>query len=201
MRIAVFALVATLLLPTAAAPSERTLHWPVGRPLRALFVGDSIAYGRLATTPNQGFVALVTAGLRQHGEVTTTIRAVSAVTVGYFKNNVFPAGQDLVIVELGTNIRAQPVTGFTADYKTLMATVLRRSPKAQIVCLSPWRPDRTITEIAPYSNAVRAQCRGLYVNINGLAHHPALVGADGFHPNDVGHAAIAKAVLGAIHVR
>lgn len=192
------AAIAAVAVPATATPSGKALHWPTGRPLRVLFVGDSITYGRLATSPAQDFVSLVTTGLDQHGPVSRKVEAVSGVTVGYFKNRVFPAAQDLEIVELGTNIRAEPVPGFAADYKKLMVSVRRRSPHALVICLSPWRPDRTVAMIAPYTDAVRSQCDGTFVNINGLAHHPALIGADHFHPNNAGHAAIAKVVLAAI---
>jgi acyl-CoA thioesterase-1 len=199
------------LISTNPAPgASARLVWPKGRPLRVLFVGDSLTVGYYASRRNTAFPAIVTSRLRARGRVVETVSARRGATASYWAIRSLPAA-DLVVLELGTNDYGGPLTPpatFDRDYSRLVANVRVRSPNAALLCVSVWRTSHFNYggEALPTYNKIIAQrCRGgAFVWISQLynaararapAGAPTYLGAsDGFHPNDVGHRAIAKAI-------
>jgi lysophospholipase L1-like esterase len=196
--------------PSSLGAARVHALWPHGRPLRVLFVGDSLTVGFFASRRETAFPALVTVALRAHGRVAETVKARSGVNASYWAARPLPAA-DLVVLELGTNdfrSRLTPRATFDRDYRSLVANVRAKSPRAQLLCLSLWRSSHDGYEgetLRAYNNVVAHDCRsGAYVSISRLydakdarlpAGRPSFLGStDGFHPNDVGHHAIATSI-------
>lgn len=190
---------------------------PGRRPLRVLFVGDSLTRGEFAVRRRDAYPALVTAALRAGGPVTAHVKARPGVTASYWATRPLPMA-DLVIVELGTNdfsARLTPVATFTRDYARLIASIRARSPHAQLLCLSLWRSSHYGYEgesLLTYNKVVAAGCQGgAFVWISALydakgARLPAgratfLGRSDSFHPTNVGHREIADAIEHALRLR
>lgn len=188
-------------VPNENAGAPITLRWPDGRPLRVLFVGDSITQGRITSDPSRDYVSLVTGALERHGPISPTVDWKSGSPVEYWMRQTFP-DVDLAIVELGTNEKSVPIQQFAGDYVHLMRTIHRDAPNAKIVCLSMWRPDQTINAFADLNKSILYGCTGAYADLTAAAHVKANISTqDHFHPDDAGHAAIARDVLEMIHVR
>ncbi|QDH92303.1 hydrolase [Gordonia phage Spooky] len=203
---------AQVTLPTPM-PAERTesddepiaLVTPTGRPLRALFTGDSLMGGYFATTPERAFKSLVLAKL---GPVDTVEAARAGRTLSTVSSITdVPAGLDLAVVELGTNDVGEktPIPTFTRQYAELLDRIRTSSPNAAVLCLGVWQDAVSAT---PYDRVIRTQCamrRGQYIRLSGMFDKAANHGpagrstyngtSDVFHPNDRGHKAIADTLL------
>lgn len=171
------------------------------KPVRVLYIGDSLSHGAAATDYPHSFPWLVTAGLERRGQmVTQLIVAKGGVRTAYWQAAAIPKNINVAIVELGTN-DAHEVPApeqFSIDYQHLITMIRAKSPHAKIVCLSVWRPDNPPAAIS-YDETIKADCPGRYVDINRFAQAPNLSSKDGFHPNNAGHASIATAVLRALN--
>jgi len=193
-----------------AAGEHMSIVWPVGRPLRVLFVGDSLTVGKYALGRGSTFPARVTAALRARGRVSENVRARTGATASYWASRPLPTA-DLVVIELGTNdfsVHLTPPAAFARDYARLVANVREASPHAQVLCLSLWRSSHYGYEgekLLTYNQTVARECRsGAFVWISALydakgarqpAGLPSFLGkTDGFHPNNTGHQGIAEAI-------
>jgi lysophospholipase L1-like esterase len=196
---------------TTERPGDSALDVPrpFDGPLRVLFVGDSIAKGRYASTEETTFPALVAAALEAGGPVryevanSTGTTATYALDEGVGRNG--PA--DLVFVEYGTaDVDKSTIGQFSQDYPALLDELLASSPDATLVCAGPWgRLDKT----RPFDAATKAACEsrgGAFVPLSALydsaplhaeVGQPSLWGPakDDFRPNDQGHRRIAGALL------
>lgn len=219
--VAIGAGLAYLAVPSGGTSTRGTirrhvrLQRPAARPLRILFVGDSLTVGDYASRRSHAFPALVAAALRRRGNVDASVRAKVGVKASYWAARALPAA-DLIVLELGTNDFSQELTPpatFDRDYRRLVANARATSPRATLLCLSIWRSPRHAYRyrgetLATYNHIVAADCRdGAYVAISSLFDRRAnrtpgattLPGTpDGFHPNDRGHRAIAAAILDAL---
>jgi lysophospholipase L1-like esterase len=161
------------------------------------FFGDSISVGVGASDRDHGYAALVWRWLeRRRKRVVVTVNAKGGVPVAYWEYAPIPKKLDAAVVELGTNdIRfGTPSVQFAREYRTLTARIRAGNPKAQLLCLSVWsRPEGASLEDV-INARIRAVCPGKYVDITGLRYHSHTRSSDGFHPNDVGHRLIARAV-------
>jgi acyl-CoA thioesterase-1 len=189
---------------------------PAGRPLRVLFVGDSLTLGKYAVRQGDAYPALVTVALRTGGRVTESVRARTGVTASYWASRPLPAA-DLVVIELGTNDFSAHLTApaFKRDYTRLVANVRAGSPRAQLLCLSLWRSSHYGYEgesLLTYNKIVADGCQGgAFVWISALydgkgARQPAgmatfLGRSDSFHPTDIGHRGIANAIEQTLRLR
>ncbi|BAJ75713.1 lysophospholipase L1 [Microbacterium testaceum StLB037] len=168
-----------------------------------LVSGDSLAGAFFASTPEQGFVNLVSDALgpvqiteaAQAHQTLTTVAAITDV----------PSDVDVAIIELGTNDVGEqtPLDDFDAQYGALLDRIRASSPDAAIVCLGTWTGWG-----GDYDRAIESACvdhEGRYVPLGGLFRDAANRGPEGrptflgtgddFHPNDLGHRAIANAIL------
>lgn len=197
------------ILTVPAAPTGIRVERPADRPLRVLFIGDSLMYGSFASTDDLTYRGRIVAALEAGGPVSAVQvggpgeHAANAAVALRKKHGPF----DLVFVELGANdsVDITPAK-FGKDYRILLDEVRQMAPRAGLVCDGVWNgPEYAI----PLDRELRPVCAahgGLVVPLTGLYVDESLRGpagshtADGrvrdqFHPNDLGHAAIAKAML------
>lgn len=186
--------------PPTATPIPPIAHFAT-----VAYFGDSLTGGYFATTQARDYASQVTAA--------TGAREVAFMgTYGHSAANAYatmqgtpPPPAQLDIVELGTN-DTEDTSTFSRDYQGILTILRTVNPHARILCLGPWQ-DAEPLRIAD-NNAARADCAaagGTFINLMPLfatASNRGPVGratwhgpADGFHPNDAGHAAIARAVL------
>lgn len=201
--------------PTTAAATTReadvephmAIRWPTGRPLRVLFIGDSLTAGYGATTEGRSFKQIVLRDLERHGQV-EPLQALRREGAGLTFARSFqyvPPNADLAVVELGTNdVGNTPAQQFARDYRRLIDRI-RADGRTQLVCLTPWRPVRT-PNLDAYLSAIDAACTGpsISVDIEPILASPYTHGPEGrdtwkgpgddFHPNDEGHRRIADFV-------
>ena len=161
---------------------------------RLVVVGDSLAAGRIADSPDEAFPQLVAKATNAEPQVL----GIPGATTAQLAAQPVPGPGDVVVVEAGTNdvINRTTRAQFAADYRALLAKVTAASPGAKLVCLSVWIPqDAGLPAASSYDATIRRECQdGTVVNVSSLADDPALRAGDGFHPNSAGHAAIAKAI-------
>lgn len=199
-----------------AAYEASTVAVPVlkGRALRYLLVGDSIANGSAATTPDKSFRELVKSALGKKGAVESALagRAGQGVELIAPQGVAAGAGFDVIVVEVGTNDADKlPVAEFAPAYKAMLDKLRAQSPSAAMVCLGPWRDDRMG---GPYADAIAEACPTVGGRYRGLSQYytqaanrwttgvmsngkPA---EDNFHPSDTGHSNIAAEVLNALRL-
>lgn len=196
-----------------ASPNVAEVTVREGDSLRVGIIGDSVDAGYYASEERLGFHQLVVDEWRKGGPVADfPMAALIGGTAGdVLKNPVFPSGQQLFIVELGTNDASRvDYNQFRAEYSTLLDRLQAASPDAGFVCMGVWRPK---TSGETFDLIIKDLCEirgGVFVSLSDLAADDALKGppgvmtfageSDSFHPNDVGHRAIADRVLGAVRV-
>jgi acyl-CoA thioesterase-1 len=201
--------------PTTGSASPEPKHGRLvvaardGRPLRVLFLGDSLTWGAFALRPEEhAFPARVVDRLRRSGPVTEKDVGRIGFTAAMLLPDVAPAGTaDLVVVELGTNdANNTTLDQFRNDYPAFLDAVRKKSPDAALVCAGTWHGGSLARNM---DRVIESQCtahNGRYADLNALFdderdHGPAgtvrPVGdvTDWFHPNDAGHAGIADAIL------
>lgn len=188
---------------------------PSERPLRVMFAGDTLTDGYFATSQGNGFSQRVGLSLAQGGPV-EEVRGPSVAdrrleTLGGFPE--VPANLDLAILQLGTLEAGESMdtVAFSISYGVALRALKDRSPNAGIACLSVWQS--TGANAGAYDRIIQEQCQlagGKFVNIasafSNTSNHgpeglPTWTGpADGFHPNDAGHEAIANVILELVKV-
>jgi acyl-CoA thioesterase I len=164
---------------------------------RIAFFGDSVSVGLGASDRIHTYVARVVRWLQAHRKrVIETVDAKGGVPVAYWMYARMPKQLNAAVVELGTNdVRlGTPTAQFAREYRTLTGRIRAANPKAQLLCLSVWpRPEGADLE-AVINAQIRSVCPGRYVDITRLRDRSHIRSSDGFHPNDVGHRLISRAV-------
>jgi acyl-CoA thioesterase-1 len=172
-------------------------------------VGDSLAFGRFADTPQEAFPQRVAAAIHARLE----LLAAPGITTAQIAAQPAPAHGAVVVVEAGTNdfLLQTPRRRFARDYRALLAKVTAASPAAKLVCLTVWMPKAIAAQqpakipVASYDATIRRACTsGTVLSLAPLAERSALRGpagrptafgtGDDFHPNSAGHAAIARLI-------
>lgn len=185
-----------------------------GRPVEALVLGDSLARGSAASAPEFSYTALTDAALDKAAPANVTTIASGSSGGGIRVADITPQipskAFDLVVFELGTNDVITPnLAAFKAEYAELLAAVRAASPGASIVCLGPWGSPK---DTEAFNAEVTAQCsadaKARYRDLSALyaseknrwvtGKMPDGTPVDNFHPNDAGHAAVAKQIASAI---
>jgi acyl-CoA thioesterase-1 len=199
----------TRAVPVPVTANPLTLPKPVGRPLLVSVVGDSIATGRYASGSDTRFRALILSALSVSGPVTPEEAAPTGTSALSTAVSV-PGGQDLVVLELGTDdMRVASVTEFEMAFGALIASIQAESPNADLVCAGTWSATGGL-----YDAIIQRDCtaaKGRYVSLQAPYDTPAYHGpagasspygiSDGIAPNDAGHRAIATALLGAVGLK
>ena len=185
-------------------------------PLTAVWLGDSYTAGAKASTPEKSFAGIVSAAkpwamanLARGGTgyitpVSDPAAAMTACGLSYCPSYTemippaVPYHPSVVVVNGGRNEIDTPnwPAGVQAFFNTLRSTF----PSATIVATSVIWDDDPVPPVLPGMCAtVQAAVQsvgGTYVDLfDPLLGHPEFIAADGVHPNDAGHAAIAAALL------
>jgi acyl-CoA thioesterase I len=218
------ALVALLLITGCASGTGRQALPSSARTLpgtRLLVVGDSLSAGYFASSMDRSFPRLLARDLEAIGmKVAPTVVAHAGATArdaGYWKVAI---PSDIVVVELGTNDwgTAMPLEQFRTEYRDLLRLVESASPRATLICTGAWADKTEINPLGltvlPYDSVVQQQCaerHGQYVDLVATYSDPANHGpggrrtflglSDWFHPNDLGHHALADAVMTTVPAR
>jgi acyl-CoA thioesterase I len=198
---------ATQAIPSGAAavPVER----PADRPLRVLFIGDSLMWGSFASDESLTYRALIAAALREDGPVEPVVVGGPGESAAEATEHLgeVTGPIDLVFVEIGANDSvALTPEEFAADYEALLDRVRSLAPEAGLVCDGVWNGRELASDLDRELRPVCAAHGGLVVPLSGLYVDETLRGPEGsavpgggvrdqFHPNDAGHAAIAEAML------
>lgn len=199
--------------PTSAAspsPSPTVPEGPV------VFLGDSVAEGKSATTPSKRWTALVAVelGLKEvnlgHAR-TGYLRIGPEGSCGdaacpSFKDSikaVVAATPSTVIVTGGGNDTGLPKEEVSAAITATLTGLRKALPDATIYVVNPWwdlRPEPdSLDRLAESVAAAAAAAEVTHLDTaQPLVDKPELMVASGTNPNDAGHAALAKAVLDAI---
>lgn len=208
-------LVAYRFSPDTPAPENTTrarATVPAGDTFRVTFIGDSLDAGLYASERTLGFHPLMVDVWRAGGPVTDTpLNSLGGTTEKALGNTDIPGGQHLVVVELGTNdVTRTDHNSFRRDYEQLIARLVEASPDAALLCVGPWRPRDAARR---FEVIIKDTCEGrggTFRSISDLAEDPDFRGpadeptefgpSDEFHPNDLGHRAIAERLIGAVTV-
>jgi len=197
-------------MPTVSASAQPTPTPPAStttapRPVVA-FLGDSYAAGAGASAPANGWADRVSL---QQGWVEKNLsrNLTSYSTAGEPGGTSYQSrlgalvatGAQIVVVSGGRNDVGVGATQFRADVRATLAGIHAGLPKATIVVVSPiWGNDPAPARLIAVGTIVQAEAAragATYLDIGEpLAGQATMVGPDGSHPNDAGHAAIAAAV-------
>lgn len=178
--------------------------------IRALVLGDSLAWGYFASAAENGFRALVVDDLTASlGEIEVSGGAKAGGTTRVVSITDLPPMSGLTVIALGTNdsLRTWP-SQFRRQYRALLSRTREASPETALVCVGLWRArwrawpyDRAIWGEARRAGGSFVPLSDLYADrtLRGPAGQPTWLGAaDDFHPNDAGHRRIADRVVAAL---
>lgn len=197
--------------PTLAAvlgPDTTPLQvsWPVQQFASVEYFGDSLSGGYFATTPAQSYVTLINAAVGERAIPSNgTYYGHSAVDAYAEMRATPPPAAQLFVIELGTD-DTEDVATFAQAYQGALTILRQVNPQARVLCLGPWQP--TFPLYVAEDAVIQSDCAadgGTFVDLMPLFavgpyhgpvdrttyHGPG----DYFHPNDAGHAAIARALL------
>lgn len=198
--------------PSHANISRAEVVVGAGEALRVTYIGDSLDAGLYATERRLGFHPLMVEAWRAGGPVSDTpLNSLGGTAERALGNSDLPTGQQLVIVELGTNdVTRTEHQVFRRDYEQLIDRLRAASPDADLLCVGPWRPREAARRFEVIIKDLCEGRGGVFRSISDLAENPDLKGPEGemtdfgpsdsFHPNDLGHRAIADRLLGAVTV-
>jgi lysophospholipase L1-like esterase len=189
-------------------------------PLRLVVLGDSIAYGTGARSPEDALGPRLTAALAAEGfDVDLHVLAVPGAVSADLARQVRgaePLGADLAVVVIGANDLARFVPPAQAAASLGAAVTALRSAGARVVVVPA--PDMSSVPFVPpaFRAAVRAasvqlqrhqaaateSAGGAVADVAAVgplfAADPAMFSADRFHPSSAGYASIAQAVAPAV---
>jgi acyl-CoA thioesterase I len=191
------------------ASLREAVKFPLDRPLKVLFAGDSLTAGYFSSTEGKGFSQLVVSELQKQGPVERLGGARAGGNLSTVGNLVsIPAGFDLAVIELGTNDiqgKTDPAV-FPGQYEDLLNKVTIASPSTALICMGTWGSAGADTDA--YDAAIQKRCEahgGKYIDLSSeftqsTNRGPAGVNvwagtSDTFHPNDAGHARLAALVM------
>ena len=194
-----------------AQPSSSSIQIPDSVPVVA-FLGDSYSKGIGASTIGKRWTTLVSAAmgwselnLAEGGSGYTTTY-MGQKTDYSIKLEVIAAAQpDIVVVSGGRNdyeAGTSAVAGTVAA--SLFVAIKAKAPDAQLIVTNPiWDSTDPPAGFALLSEGLRtatASAGARYLEIGEpLAHQAGLIDPDGVHPNNIGHRAIANAVVNAVN--
>lgn len=188
----------------------------------AVFVGDSYTAGAGSTDPMLRFSTRV-ATAEGWDEVNLGVGGVGYVVIGtqdptvaqaacgldycpsYSEviDQVVEAQPDIVVVSGGRNNTGSDIATIRTSVEDFYSQIREAVPDAVIYVTSPvWDDDPAPEVMGEIASAVEGSAKGvgaIYLDIGEpLLGHPELVVADGIHPTDDGHAALAEAVIAAL---
>lgn len=200
-------------LTPAHAEATLTAQRAADGPPALLVIGDSLTAGMGASHPQATYPSDLArllgtpawVALGQAGYATNQMRAA-------LRGVSLPHHLSVAVVELGANDWRlnRPLAAFAQDYATLLALVMATTPQ-RLVCLSGWPHGEAVNArnalnlpMSAYNAVIRQACQeaspsARFVDLTPIATIPANhAGGDGYHPNDQGYAAIARAIVAAL---
>lgn len=198
-------LVALVVRPPIVDDARLRIPQTDGSAVHAAFLGGTLTTGIFASAADKGFRPLIVQGL---GDGATETRAgVDGGTIAEAIDAVeIPNDTNLVVIELGSGdvwVRTSEEVGEL--YSQLIRKVREQAPKAALVCLGVWN-EQQATSL--YDDEIRVPCQragGLFLPLIEIFEAPGMRSiageesyggpADGFHPGDLGYAAIADLIL------
>jgi lysophospholipase L1-like esterase len=203
----------------ASATSRAPLVTPSEAPpaVTSLWFGDSIVEGccrSAKSVPTMAQVAAQRLGWAQPqivaagGTGYTTARANADVRSGTYADRIAPAVEgayyDVVVVVGGNNDDTPSFdpTQFRSAVRSVLEQVRTSLPEAELVVLGPYSPDATGYRPQRAIEAEEAARVGAtfidQVGQGWMRGRPGLLHADGFHPNDDGHAHLGAQMAAAL---
>jgi lysophospholipase L1-like esterase len=180
-----------------------------------MFVGASVTEGYYASDVDHAYPADTVDELRGRGV------DVDPIVVGRAGSGTaevltwrLEGKPDAIILQIATNDfgRNLSLARYRANYWAILQGLRALGPNARLLCLSGWRDPKQVNESGvtggQFNEVTDQACRafrGHFVNLGPLyldsknhgpkGHETDYGAADYFHPNDRGHAAIAKLVV------
>jgi lysophospholipase L1-like esterase len=173
--------------------------------LSVYFIGDSLTDGWNATEQPKSFRPMVIAGLEKGGHVTAKADYKAGATLSQVAEMAAPPAEaDVVILELGTNdVNKTDIGAFGTSLSALVSKLA--ATKAVLVCVGTWQAGAGTQVIDAQIMGTCQNAGGRFVTISDVRQNPLMVAAkgepayptpaDGAHPNNAGHAEIARRVL------
>ncbi len=199
--------------PTAASTPSTSATSPSDS---VVFLGDSVAEGKSATTPAKRWTAIVAAGLGLK-EVNLGHARTGYVRMGpegscgetacpNFEEaaaEVATAKPKTIVITGGGNDSGMPADEFAQAVTDTLADLKKAAPGATIYVVNPWWDLRPVpSSLTAQTSAVEAaalKADVVYLDTKQpLVDKPDLMVSSGTNPNDAGHAVLAKAVADAI---
>lgn len=177
--------------------------------LSIYYIGDSITDGWNASSQDMGYRPDLTRLLGADGHVTeTSVYRAGATLDDVRAMATLPTKVDVAVIELGTNdvgATTDPVA-FGASYAQLAGSLAQTS--GRLVCVGVLRDGKYAVALDEQIERVCDRDGGAFVSITDLWHAPGMFDpqgtpdypgtADGGHPNDAGHAEIARRIMAAL---
>lgn len=191
-------------------PSPPAIATPTIVP-NVAFIGDSYTAGIGTSNPRLRWTSLLTAemdwveqnlGQGGTGYLVTTSKACGKDYCPNFQEMAAETSKveaTVVMVSGGRNEYKLGLTELEPAIAATMQKIRATVPDAKIIALSPlWDDDPVPAGLTEMGDVVRAQVEavgGTYLDLGQpLAGRPDLIAPDGGHPNDAGHAEIARVV-------
>ena len=205
--VALLAIEAVRLLQLKASVSGNAKYWNerATRPAEAdafvyVAIGDSVAQGLGASSPDHGYVGLIANDIaaRTKRPVRVINLSVTGAKVGDVVRDQLPQltdlKPDLVTLDIGANDvhRATSTGDFERDYTTILAAL--PAGKTVVADLPPFgfRDDHGL--VMAWNPFVRDQIAAhgfnlapVYSKLEPRRYDPLILGADFFHPNNYGY--------------
>lgn len=182
---------------------------PVGRPLKVLMAGDSLAAGWHASLEKNSFRVKTIEALRTKGPVDfVPAYFAGAKTKDLLDQNRVAEGLDLAIIQVGTNdySKLTALPAFRTQYGGYLDALRVASPNVQFLCTGAWSAAQG--KVQEYDVVMQQECvkrGGKFMDLRSIAFIQAnrsvagILGwagaTDSGHPNDAGHAKITEVIL------
>jgi len=182
--------------------------------LDCLAIGDSLTSGLFASTQDLGYFPRVTSWLALNGLACSEQMALSGGTIADAAaqaDRIADTSANLASVELGNNDASEktgatltPIEEFERDYRSVLAAVMSANPSTKLVLVGIWKQTSTRGAYDAVIRRLAHEVGGRFVALGVLSSDKALSGprnvltfagvSDDYHPNNLGHAAIAQRI-------
>lgn len=181
---------------------------PKDRPMRVLYMGDSVTMGSYTSDQSLRWPDLITEALGKGGPVDERVVARGGVTSAQGAADMPTDGPfDLTFLMFGNNDQSRSdLPTFKKTFPALVKKAKALSPKGELVCVSPFLTRQLAREFNTVAQATCEASGGAFVQIGPVAENLTYrakqgdpyyggLAPDGGHPNDAGHRAIADTIL------
>ncbi|MGO3648616.1 SGNH/GDSL hydrolase family protein [Agrococcus casei] len=203
--------------PSVSAPTTTPTESPsaseaVEEPLTVAFLGDSYTTGAGSSAEDQRWTSLVaeSAGWSESnfgwggtGYVAAPfIEGEQRLAYGDRVADIVEQSPDVIIISGGRNDVGQDPALVRQEALELFTQLTEQLPETSVLVLSPWwdasEPPFEFSQIVESIRSAAEEANVSYIDTGLPLTDPALIAADGVHPNDDGYAAIAEAVTAAL---